>query len=106
MCAGLHCSPGSSPSSVWPAAERFFEFQAASCSVGCFAPKGTQKQAFLGGLVTGVNSVIFANVTALQAADEAGKAMVLLTFAASIFSVLIASLQFWRWHQLAFPRAA
>ena len=24
MLAGLHCSPGSSPSSVWPAAERFF----------------------------------------------------------------------------------
>ncbi len=24
VCAGLHCSPGSSPSSVWPAAERFF----------------------------------------------------------------------------------
>ena len=24
MCAGLHCSPGSSPSSVWPAAEHFF----------------------------------------------------------------------------------
>ena len=23
-CAGLHCSPGSSPSSVWPAAERSF----------------------------------------------------------------------------------
>ena len=24
VCAGLHCSPGSSPSSIWPAAERFF----------------------------------------------------------------------------------
>ena len=24
MCAGLHCSSGSSPSSVWPAAEHFF----------------------------------------------------------------------------------
>ncbi len=24
VCAGLHCSPGFSPSSVWPAAERFF----------------------------------------------------------------------------------
>ena len=24
MCPGLHCSPGSSPSSVWPAAEHFF----------------------------------------------------------------------------------
>ena len=24
VCAGLRCSPGSSPSSVWPAAERFF----------------------------------------------------------------------------------
>ena len=24
VCAGLHCSPGSSPSSVWPAAEHFF----------------------------------------------------------------------------------
>ena len=24
MCTGLHCSPGSSPSWVWPAAEHFF----------------------------------------------------------------------------------